>query len=86
MYHQYQILSWNGSNKIENVPVSGYAERDRVFDTKTSINRLSSPYSGELLRRCFDIIGSLKISGNIVGSTNSVSFDLNLEMVQNQVK
>ena len=52
--------------------VSGYAERDRVFDSTTLINRLSSHYSGELLRGFFNIIGSLEILGNIAGLTNSV--------------
>ena len=54
------------------IRVSGYAERDRVFDSSTLINRLSSHYSGELLRGFFNIIGSLEILGNIAGLTNSV--------------
>eukprot|EP01083_Nonionella_stella_P301013 1030575_1 len=54
------------------IRVSGYAERDRVLDSRTLINRLSSHYSGELLRGFFNIIGSLEILGNIAGLTNSV--------------
>ena len=30
------------------IRVSGYAERDRVFDSSTLINRLSSHYSGNI--------------------------------------
>merc|ERR1719242_1843549 len=54
------------------IRVRGYMERDRVFDSATLINRLSSHYTGELLRGFFNIIGSLEILGNIAGLTNSV--------------
>eukprot|EP01084_Bolivina_argentea_P095931 172448_1 len=68
LFRLLAISSGNGAV----IRVSGYAERDRVFDTNTLMNRLRSHYIGELTRNIFSIVGSLPILGNIAGFTNSV--------------
>ena len=59
------------------IRVSGYMERDRVFDSRTLLNRLSSHYSGLSLKvLCCDVMWCHDLCSNKVVDSVTVLCDL----------